>query len=271
MPEMKFVAIEGITLHYILEGLQEAVPLVFINSLGSDLRIWDNLVPYFAEHFPVIRYDKRGHGLSDCPPGPYSIRDHANDLANLLEHLQVKQAILVGVSVGGMIALDYALNHPQRAGALVLCDTAAKLGAAEYWHERIESLGKHGFDQVAAGIVSRWLSPTFIKQNPADYQGYFNMLTRTPIAGYIATCEAIRDTDLRDLVGKIEAKSLVLCGAEDAATPPDLVRELAETLPQARFELIDNAGHLPSIEQPAAMATKMKRFLQENGYVRSEI
>jgi 3-oxoadipate enol-lactonase len=271
MSEMKFVTVEGITLHYVLEGLKAGVPLVFINSLGSDLRIWDKLVPYFAEHLSIIRYDKRGHGLSDCPPGPYSIRDHANDLANLLDQLQVKQAILVGVSVGGMIALDYALNHPRRVEALVLCDTAAKLGAAEYWHERIDSLANHGFDQVAAGIVSRWLSPAFIKQNPADYQGYFNMLTRTPIAGYIATCEAIRDADLRDSVGKIQAKSLVLCGAEDAATPPNLVRELAKTLPQARFELIDQAGHVPSIEQPAAMAAKIKRFLQENGYVRSEI
>ena len=216
---MKFVAVQGITLHYVFEGLKEGVPLVFINSLGGDLRIWDKLVPYFVEHFPIIRYDKRGHGLSDCPPGPYSIRDHANDLANLLEYLQVKQAILVGVSVGGMIALDYAINHPQSVGALVLCDTAAKLGTAEYWHERIESLRKNGFDDVAEAIVSRWFSPTFFNQHSADYQGYFNMLTRTPIAGYIATCEAIRDADLRDSVRTIKAKSLILCGAEDSATP----------------------------------------------------
>ena len=98
---MEFVTLQhGITLQYFCEGKPTGSPLVFINSLGTDLRIWDQVVPHFAERYHIIRYDKRGHGLSDCPPAPYSIRDHATDLANLLDYLEVAQAILVGISVG---------------------------------------------------------------------------------------------------------------------------------------------------------------------------
>lgn len=263
MSAMKFVSVSGITLHYARDGLEAGVPLVFLNSLGGDLRIWDKLIPHFAGRFSIIRHDKRGHGLSDCPPGPYTIRDHANDLAGLLEHLQVKQAIVVGISVGGMIALDYAINHAQTVRALILCDTAAKIGTAEFWNERIAGIQENGLDGMAETILGRWFAPTFSARHPAEYQGYYNMLTRMPVAGYIATCQALRDADLRQLVGTIKAKTLVLCGSEDLATPPQLGRELAETLPEARFELIEKAAHHPCIEQPEAMAAKIDRFLQK--------
>jgi 3-oxoadipate enol-lactonase len=264
---MKFATVGGITLHYTLEGLKEGTSLVFINSLGSDFRIWDKLVPDFAEYFSIIRYDKRGHGLSDCPPGPYSIRDHVSDLTGLLGHLKVKQAILIGISVGGMIALYQTFSNSQSIRALVLCDTAAKIGTAEFWDERIATIRKNGLEDMAGTILGRWFAPAFSDQHPAEYQGYYNMLTRTPVAGYIATCEAIRDADLNELVGTITAKTLVLCGVEDLVTPPDLGRQLAETMIDARFESIKKAAHLPCVEQPEAMAQKIDRFLRENGYV----
>lgn len=241
--------------------------MVFINSLGTDLRLWDKLIPHFAEDFPIIRYDKRGHGLSACPPGPYSIRDHANDLAGLLEHLNVRQAILIGISVGGMIALDHAIRHSQSIKALVLCDTAPKIGTPEFWRERIAAIQKNGLDGMAATILARWFSPAFSAQHPADYQGYSNMLTRMPVSGYLATCAAIREADLREPAKTIKIKSLVLCGAEDLATPPEVGRELVEALEDAHFELIEKAGHLPCIEQPEAMAQKINRFFQEFLYV----
>jgi len=267
MTAMKFVTVSGITLHYALDGVKAGVPLVFLKSLGIDLRIWENLIPHFADQYALIRHDKRGHGLSDCPPGPYTIRDHANDLAGLLEHLQVKQAIVVGISVGGMIALDYVLEHDQTVRALILCDTAAKIGTPEFWHQRITGIQENGLDGMAETILGRWFAPAFSARHPAEYQGYYNMLTRTPVAGYIATCQAIADAGLSDLVGTIKAKTLVLCGSEDLATPPELGRELADTLPDARFELIEKAAHHPCVEQPEAMAVKIDRFLQENSDV----
>ena len=264
MAEMKFATVGGVVLHYTVEGLPAGVPLVFINSLGSDLRIWDKLTPNFAEDFPIIRYDLRGHGLSDCPPGPYTIRDHANDLAGLLKHLKVTQALLIGISVGGMIALDYAAANPHSVRALILSDTGAKIGTTESWNERIAAVRQRGLDQMAETILARWFTPTFSEQHPAGYRGYYNMLTRMPVAGYIATCEALRDADLREAVGRITTKSLVLGGAEDLSTPPDLGRELAAALPDAHFELIEKAAHLPCIEQPEVMAAKINRFLRSS-------
>jgi 3-oxoadipate enol-lactonase len=232
---MKFVEVNGITLHYAREGLGEGVPLVFVNSLGTDLRIWDGLTLHFAERFPIIGYDKRGHGLSDCPPGPYSIRDYANDLAALLEHLGHERVILIGISVGGMIALDYAANHPGQVEALVLSDTAARIGTADYWNERIAAIRGDGMDALKEIILSRWFAPGYAGAFPAEYQGYANMLTRTPVEGYVATCEAIRDADLSEAAATVRTETLVLTGAADAATLPDWGRELAGILPNGRF------------------------------------
>lgn len=263
---MTFASFGNLTLHYLLEGPREGVPLVFLNSLGSDLRIWDSVTPPFAQRLPVLRYDKRGHGLSDCPPGPYSIRDHSNDLMGLLEGLAINKVVLVGISVGGMIALDVAVRHPERVMALVLADTAAKIGTEEFWNARIRAVREGGLVAVAGSVLQRWFTASFVKEHPADYRGYTNMLSRMPVEGYIATCEAIRDADLRGVLGDIHTQTLVLCGSEDATTTPDLGLELSNALHHARFEAIEKAGHLPCIEQADAMATKIARFLEENGY-----
>lgn len=267
MPTMKFATVEGIKLHYTLEGLPSGPPLVFINSLGTNYHLWDKLIPYFVDNFPIVRYDKRGHGLSDCPPGPYSISDHANDLAGLLEHLNIKEAILIGISVGGMIALEQASRQPQSVKALVLCDTAAKIGTTESWNERIEAIRQNGLSGMAGTILGRWFTAAFAEQDPAGYQAYQAMLTQTPVAGYLATCAAIQDADLSEPAKTIRTKALVLGGADDLSTPPQVGRELAGMLSEARFEVIEQAGHLPCVEQPEAMAQKILQFFRENGYV----
>ncbi|MEZ4737505.1 MAG: 3-oxoadipate enol-lactonase [Caldilineaceae bacterium] len=264
----RFVTVGQYTLHYRLDGVgapgtATGTPLVFINSLGSDLRIWDGLIAAFAPHYPIIRYDKRGHGLSDCPPGPYTLRDHTADLAGLLAGLQMRSAILIGVSVGGMIALDFAHQYPERVQGLVLCDTGAKIGTADYWTERSMAVRQGGLASLAPTILARWFSSTFAEAAPAAYRGYTNMLTRTPLEGYAATCEALRDADLRAVVTRIGAPALVLCGDEDQATPPSLGQALADALPNARFALIPQAGHIPSIEQPQALTTAIQHFLEE--------
>jgi 3-oxoadipate enol-lactonase len=258
---MAFAAANGVTLHYVQEGGGDGIPLLFINSLGTDLRLWDGILPHFAGRSRVIRYDKRGHGLSDCPPAPYSIRDHAADLLGLLDWLDVPLANVAGISVGGMIALDFAATWPERVNALVLCDTGARIGTAEMWNERINTLRERGIAYLAGAILSRWFAPGFAQHSAAAYRGYYNMLTRTPIEGYIGTCEAIRDADLTLSAQSIRASTLVLCGAEDMATPPDLARGLVSLIPNASYAEIPGAAHLPCIEQPDVMAALLQRLL----------
>jgi 3-oxoadipate enol-lactonase len=258
---MDFTLKHDLTTHYLREGNREGTPLVFINALGTDLRIWDAVVPHLVERHPVIRYDKRGHGLSDCPPAPYSIRDFSNDLLGLLDHLEVSQATLVGISVGGIIALDFAVLCPERVHALVLCDTAPKIGTADLWNERINTLRAQGMHSMADAILSRWFAPSFKEQSPASYRGHYNMLTRTPVEGYTGTCEAIRDADLTEAVKAISMRTLVLSGAEDVSTPPDVARKLVELIPDVKFQEIPGAGHLTCVEQPDAVAERIERFL----------
>jgi 3-oxoadipate enol-lactonase len=263
---MYFALINSIVLHYKREGKANGIPIVFINSLGTDLRIWDAIISSFAASYSIVRYDKRGHGLSDSPPPSYSIRDHSSDLTGLLDHLHIEKAIIVGISVGGMIALDFAYRHPARVKALILCDTAVKIGTENMWNERIQTLHQRGMEYLADTILAHWFTTSFRQQNSTAYRGYRNMFMRTPLEGYVGTCKAIRDADLTAQTQTIQTKALVLCGTEDASTPPDLVQGTANMLSHRHFQLIEGAGHLPCIEQPQLVVDNIKQFLKENNY-----
>ncbi|MCI0712342.1 MAG: 3-oxoadipate enol-lactonase [Chloroflexi bacterium] len=261
---MQFATVNGLTLHYRVEGPPSTKSLVFINSLGTDLCIWEGVVSQFAADHTIIRYDKPGHGLSDTPAGTYTVHHHAETLLALLDVLNISTAVFIGISMGGQVAQDIAIHHPDRVQALVLCDTAAKLGSSEAWNQRIAGVREKGMRGMAKAILDRWFAPSYAQQHRTDYAGYHNMLVRMPDDGYISACKAIRDADMRDQVSNIQVPALVICGAEDAATPPDVVRGLADALPRSQFELIAGAGHLPCIEQPSAVASLIKNFLKDN-------
>lgn len=258
-----FAQINQVTLHYRRQGNAAQPALVFINSLGSDFRIWDAVVANFSADFQILCYDKRGHGLSDAPTGPYTMQDHSLDLKGLLEHLHIAKATLIGISVGGMIAQDFALRYPQQTQAIVLCDTGAKIGTEESWNARIEAIQKQGLGEVAKTVIGRWFTPAFFEHRAAEANGYYNMLSRTSIEGYIGTCTALRDTDLRPKLDQIKAPALVLCGESDQSTPPALSEAMAEAL-GAKLELIPDAAHLPCIEQPEYMSQKIRDFLRDS-------
>jgi 3-oxoadipate enol-lactonase len=257
----KFASIDGLTVHFKLES-NSGAPVVFINSLGSDWRIWDDLVSKLK--CSSLRYDKRGHGLSDAPTGPYSIQDHANDLLGLLEHLKLERVVIVGISVGGQIALEFASRFPECVAGAVFCDTGMKIGSAELWDARIKAVRDHGLEHISESVMQRWFGPDFRHDQVATVRGYQNMLERQPIAGYIATCEALRESDLHHAAQNVRdarVKTLVICGKDDQSTPVALNQELAATL-ETNLELIDNAGHLPCIEQPKAFAMILNAFLE---------
>lgn len=267
---MNFVRLKQLICHYSVSGREQAPALVFINSLGTDLRIWDAVAAHFAERWRIVRYDQRGHGLSDAPPAPYTIAQLVGDLSELLDHLQLREAVLCGVSVGGMIAQGLAAARPERVRALVLCDTAARIGPAAMWDQRIEAIERDGLEPQADAIMERWFAPAFRRGQADQVAGWRNLLLRTPVAGYVGTCAAIRDGDLSAAAAAITVPTLVCCGAQDGATPPALVRSLAESIPASRFRLIDEAGHLPCVDQPAALAAQMSAFFEKHELYRGK-
>lgn len=260
---MTFARINGIDLHYRVSGNAAGMPLVLANSLGTDARIWDDVIAALDHGYRIISYDKRGHGLSGAPHGDYRLDDHVDDLAGLLDDLHIERAVLAGVSVGGLIAQGFALRHPARLAGLILCDTAPKVGDAAMWNARIAAVRAGGLSAIANGVTARWFTYTFRRDRAPDLAGWRHMLERMPAAGYIGTCASLRDADLSDRIGAIAVPTLVVVGAEDLSTPPDLVRDMAGRIPRARFEIIPDCGHIPSIEQPEALAALMRQFLHE--------
>ncbi|WP_075995880.1 3-oxoadipate enol-lactonase [Salaquimonas pukyongi] len=268
---MQFAELNGVTLHYQTIGAAKDKPLiVFINSLGTDFRIWRDVIVELAGNAAILTYDKRGHGLSSLGSPPYSMGDHVEDLIALLDYLAVKPAVLCGVSVGGMIAQGVYAKRPDLVASMILCDTGHKIGTKEMWDERIKKVTEDGIAVLAEPILERWFTADFRKSRTGELEGYRNMLTRQPAEGYAGTCVAIRDADFTQDAANIAVPALCVVGAEDGATPPALVEELAGLIPDAGFEVIGEAGHLPSIDQPKKLAGLIKGFLTANAAAQAE-
>lgn len=258
---VQFVQVNGVSLHHqIIGGPGNKPVIVFINSLGTDFRIWRDVIVRLAGNYPLLTYDKRGHGLSDIGQTPYSIDDHVDDLIGLLEHLKVSDAVVCGLSVGGLIAQGLYARRPDLVKALILCDTAHKIGTADMWAARIAAIDGSGLDGVVDGVMERWFTPAFRESDPS-FPGYRNMMLRQPVEGYTGTCAAIRDADYTAAAGDIAVPTLCVVGDQDGATPPELVLSLAKRIPRARYEVIKDAGHIPCVEQPEMLTTIIEAFL----------
>lgn len=258
---VQFVQVNGVSLHHqIIGGPGNKPVIVFINSLGTDFRIWRDVIVRLAGGYPLLTYDKRGHGLSDVGQAPYSIDDHVDDLIGLLEHLKVSDAVVCGLSVGGLIAQGLYARRPDLVKALILCDTAHKIGTADMWAARIAAIEESGLDGIVDGVMERWFTPAF-RESDSSLPGYRNMMLRQPVEGYTGTCAAIRDADYTAAGGEIAVPTLCVVGDQDGATPPELVLSLAKLIPRARYEVIKDAGHIPCVEQPEMLTTIIEAFL----------
>ncbi|CAN7637858.1 3-oxoadipate enol-lactonase [Bosea sp. LjRoot237] len=258
---MVFARINGVCLHYRHEPAPGRPVLVFINSLGTDFRIWQDVADRLAGQFGFVFYDKRGHGLSELGDAPVSIETYAADLAALLDHLGIAQATLCGLSIGGLIAQSLYRTRPGLVKKLILCDTAAKIGTAQSWNDRIAATLSTGIASFADGVMEKWFTPDFHRNRAADLTGYKTMLSRQLPAGYAAACAAIRDADYSAAAPAIVVPTLMVVGDQDGSTPPELVRSLAEAIPGARFEVIAGAGHIPCVEQPEALSALIADFM----------
>ncbi|MGC3939269.1 3-oxoadipate enol-lactonase [Roseobacter sp. EG26] len=262
---MNMLDLGDVRLHYRVDGPDDGATVVFANSLGTDLRLWDPVLPYLPEGIRIIRYDKRGHGLSSCPPHPYSMGALVTDAERLLDHLDVRECVFVGLSIGGMIAQGLAVKRLDVIRAMVLSNTAAKIGTPDIWSERIRDVEEGGIERLADAVMERWFSRSF-RATPA-LELWRNMLTRQEDVGYIGCSAAISGTDFYTTTASLRLPTLGIAGAEDGSTPPDLVRETVDLIPGSQFHIIRKAGHLPCVEQPEEYGAILTRFLREVGHV----
>jgi len=262
---MKIATLDGINLHYRIDGNPNGKPVVFANSLGTDLRLWDAVLPLLPQENCYIRYDKRGHGLSQCTPAPYSMGALVRDVEQLMDHLGVTDALFVGLSIGGMIAQGLAVKRLDLVRAMVLSNTAAKIGQPEMWHSRIDAVRKGGIASLSDAVMERWFGRDF--HATADMQLWKAMLERQPAEGYIGCSAAISGTDFYTPTSGLRLPTLGIAGSEDGSTPPDLVRETVELIPGSKFELIRKAGHLPCVENPTEYARILGTFMKDIGHV----
>lgn len=261
---MKFTHANNIAVHYALSGEQGDCRIVFVNSLGTDLRIWDDVVSALAKDYQCLCYDKRGHGLSGGDDTAYTIDLLTDDLAALLDQLQwTDKIIIVGLSVGGLIAQNFACRYPQRTAGLVLMDTAAKIGNSHSWNERLVAIQTKGLASISEQIMSRWFTSSFKHEKPDAYCCYRNMLERTSVKAYCATCIALRDSDLTQQSEKLALPTLVIVGQNDQSTPPQLVKKTADLIENAEFFSIEKCGHLPCVEQPDMTIKTLRTFVRE--------
>ncbi len=258
------VWINNINLHYCLEGDRDLPVLVFINSLGTDFRIWDDVVSNIKGKYCILRYDKRSHGLSDPSWENVSLDDHVRDLSSLLSHLQLDKVNLCGLSIGGLIAQAFAKNEPERVISLTLSNTAAKIGQMATWNDRMQEVTTYGLETIADGIVGRWFSEEFRTKYPHKIALYRNMLMNMTDEGYISACIVLRDTDLTSETSKIIVPTLCIAGREDVATPLERVIALSTALVNAKLRIIESAGHMPNIEQPEKFSVLIDHHIMSN-------
>ena len=250
---MAFAEVNGAVVHYRDEGRVDARAIVFINALGMDLRIWDDLVGPLANAYRIVRYDKRGHGLSELPAGPALIADYSADLAALLDRLEVVGAVVVGLSMGGLVAQSLYHARPDLVAAMALCGTTAKIGTEESWRQRMDEVARGGVEAVAEATMRRWFTAAFRAKRQNELAGWRAMLTRAPRDGYLTACGAQMHADLRPFCAAIAVPVLCAVGEDDGSTPPAVVREFAGQIGRARFEIIPGAAHMSCIERPEAL------------------
>ena len=254
----RFLRANGKTVHYAYRAGGSSRPIVFANSLGTDLRIWDEVIARLPADLPVLTYDKSGHGLSSG--GSATITQFAEDLAALLDELGLRDVLLCGVSVGGMIAQQLAALRRDLVAGMVLSNTAHRIGDRDGWNARIAALDATGLGPMGDRLIERWFAERYRSGFPTETEGYRTMLVRTPPEGYRAVCAAIRDADLTEVARALRCPVLCIAGSDDLATPPDRVQALADLIPGAELRVLPDVGHLPCIEAPDQLARHIGTF-----------
>ena len=258
---MPFVTIDDIRLFYRLEGNDGLPLLVLSHSIGTDHQMWEPQVSDLLPHFKILRFDTRGHGASDAPPGEYSVERLARDTLALTEHLGIRQFAFCGLSLGGAIGQWIALRAAARLSHLVLANASPRFGPPANWQERIEAVRKGGMAAIADMVIGRFFSPRSLEQKNPYVPGILSVLRGTNPNGYTGCCAALRDVDHRHELANIKVPTLVIAGDLDIATPWSghgeiLAREIGGARAVHLF-----AAHLSNLERPRSFSAALVEFI----------
>jgi 3-oxoadipate enol-lactonase len=259
------VALRDLSLEVVVEGDPGAQPLVLVHSAGADHRMWDGNLPALGRRFRLIRYDLRGHGGSDVPPPPYNLDDLGGDLVGLLDALDFATTHIAGGSLGGLVALWLAARHPERVDRAVFAGTAARIGTPETWEQRADAVRRGGMEAVVEVVMARFFSARFRRDRADVVARFVDVLRRQSADGYVGTCLALRDADLRGEVERVRAPSLILVGSEDVSTPPSDAEFLRHSIAGSRTLLLDGVGHLCTVERPDVFEDIVEHLIGEAG------
>jgi 3-oxoadipate enol-lactonase len=246
--------------HHLISGPEDAPPLVLSNSLGATLDMWDPQHDALAKRFRVIRYDTRGHGGSDIPPGPYTLDEVGTDVIELLDHLHIERAHFAGLSLGGMTGMWLGANKPERIDKLILLCTSEKLGPPEMWADRANTVRENGTGAIVDTTLERWFTEGYRKR--FDLSVVRAMFESIDDEGYANCCAVIQQMDQTATISNIAAPTLVIAGAQDPATPPEHAERLAAAIPDARLEVLDPGAHLINVERPEAVTELIVEHLE---------
>ncbi len=264
---MHFADLGDLRVHYEVSGPDDGPALVFAHALGTDLSIWNGVLAHLPQGIRVIRYDLRGHGQTSCPEAPYYMGDLVQDAARLMDHLGARDAVFVGLSLGGMVAQGLAAERLDLLRAVVLSNTAARIGTHQMWHDRVHQVRDHGVEALADATMERWFARGTRRDRPDLVAGIREAFIATPVEGYIGCMEAIGETDLIESTARLRLPTLGIAASEDGSTPADLVRETVDSIPGSQFQIIRRAGHMACVEQPEDYARVLTEFLKSIGHI----
>jgi 3-oxoadipate enol-lactonase len=257
---MPAINADGCPIHVEVEGPERAPVLMLSNSLGTTLAMWEPQVAPFTRHFRLVRYDRRGHGRSGCPKGPYTMERLGRDVLAVLDGLGIAKINWCGLSMGGMVGQWLGANAPERIERMVLTNTSSYFADKAAWNERLKLVQEKGIASFAAPNMARWFTKGFIERAPQTVARIQEMFAATPLEGYLACGAAVRDMDHRELLPRIKAPTLVIAGKHDGATPPEANEYISKHIPGAKFALVD-AAHLSNVEQSEAYTDAVLGFL----------
>jgi 3-oxoadipate enol-lactonase len=257
-----FTAGDGARMAYRFDGGAGAPVLMLSNSIATSLHMWDDVMPELAEQFRVLRYDTRGHGASDAPPGAYSLDRLGRDVIELLDALDLKRVHFLGLSLGGFIGQWLGVRAPERIDRLVLSNTSAHLGPPEYFDGRIAELTSGRADRAgtAETFIRNWFPARMIDARSPVVEAFRKMAFDTSPQGLAGSFAAVRDADLRRIVTLVTRPTLVIAGTYDTVTAASHGEEIAAAIPGASYLALPSV-HLPNVETKEAFVEAVRGFL----------